>query len=121
MVERKSPYDGKVVSRVPVCGEEDAKRALEIAKERGLRVYLSLYAEPRNRDLPWLEEFLKEVAHLPLDGIEVHNLGLVRMVSRLGLSFPIHLGVYANLYTHETAKLLYGKGVVRVFPNPESP
>ncbi len=95
------------------------EKALEMAKERGLRAYLSLYAEPRNRDLPWLEELLEKVAHLPLDGIEVHNLGLVRIINRLGLPFPIHLGVFANLYTHETARLLYSMGVKRIFPNPE--
>jgi len=103
------------ISSDPVLVE----RALQLAKEEGKKCYLSLYAEPRNRDLPWLEELLEKVAHLPLDGIEVHNLGLVRMVRRLGLSFPIHLGVFANLYTHETAKLLYNMGVVRIFPNPE--
>jgi acyl-CoA reductase-like NAD-dependent aldehyde dehydrogenase len=30
--ERKSPYDGKVVSRAPLCGRDDALKALEIAK-----------------------------------------------------------------------------------------
>ena len=30
--ERKSPYDSKVVSRAPICNEEDALKALEIAK-----------------------------------------------------------------------------------------
>jgi acyl-CoA reductase-like NAD-dependent aldehyde dehydrogenase len=31
--ERKSPYDGKVVSTMPLCSEDDAKKALLIAKE----------------------------------------------------------------------------------------
>ncbi len=31
--ERQSPYDGKVVSRAPVCRAEDAAKALSIAKE----------------------------------------------------------------------------------------
>jgi acyl-CoA reductase-like NAD-dependent aldehyde dehydrogenase len=31
--ERVSPYSGEVVSRSPVCNEEDAKKALSIAKE----------------------------------------------------------------------------------------
>ena len=30
--ERKSPFDGEVVSAAPVCSEEDALRALDIAK-----------------------------------------------------------------------------------------
>ena len=31
--ERRSPYNGEVVSRAPICDEEDAKKALEIAKD----------------------------------------------------------------------------------------
>jgi len=31
--ERKSPYNGEVVSRAPICDAEDAKKALEIAKD----------------------------------------------------------------------------------------
>ena len=31
--ERKSPYNGNVVSTAPVCDKEDAKKALQIAKE----------------------------------------------------------------------------------------
>ncbi|WP_373035197.1 aldehyde dehydrogenase family protein [Sulfurimonas sp.] len=30
--ERQSPYSGDIVSRAPVCSEEDAKKALEIAR-----------------------------------------------------------------------------------------
>ncbi|MEO1938934.1 MAG: aldehyde dehydrogenase family protein [Sulfurimonas sp.] len=31
--ERRSPYNGEVVSRAPICDEADAKKALEIAKD----------------------------------------------------------------------------------------
>jgi len=31
--ERKSPYSGEVVSTAPICDEDDAKKALKIAKE----------------------------------------------------------------------------------------
>ncbi|QOP46421.1 aldehyde dehydrogenase family protein [Sulfurimonas paralvinellae] len=31
--ERRSPFNGEVVSRAPVCSEEDAKKALDIAKD----------------------------------------------------------------------------------------
>jgi acyl-CoA reductase-like NAD-dependent aldehyde dehydrogenase len=51
-VERKSPYDGKVVSIVPVCDAEDAKRALQLAKEashNAARV-------PLSRRIQWLED-----------------------------------------------------------------
>jgi putative protease len=95
------------------------KTAASICKDLGKKCYLSLYAEPRNKDLPWLENLLDETTSIPLDGIEVHNMGLIRMIKRIGLSLPIHLGIFANLYTHETAKLLHSMGVTRIFTNPE--
>jgi len=51
-VERKSPFDGKVVSVVPVCDAEDALRALEIARaasKKAARV-------PLSRRIQWLED-----------------------------------------------------------------
>lgn len=32
-IDRKSPYSGDVVSKAPICNEDDAKKALSIAKE----------------------------------------------------------------------------------------
>ncbi|HHD72425.1 MAG TPA: aldehyde dehydrogenase family protein, partial [Epsilonproteobacteria bacterium] len=51
-VERKSPFDGKVVSVVPVCDAEDMKRALKIAdaaKENAAKV-------PLSQRINWLED-----------------------------------------------------------------
>ena len=33
LVERKSPYDDKLVSRAPLCSADDAKKALEVAQQ----------------------------------------------------------------------------------------
>jgi len=51
-VERKSPYDGKVVSIVPVCDAEDAKRALQLAKEASHNAART----PLSRRIQWLED-----------------------------------------------------------------
>ena len=50
--ERKSPFDGKVVSIAPLCDAEDAKRALKIAdtaKEKAAKV-------PLSQRIEWLED-----------------------------------------------------------------
>jgi len=52
VTERKSPFDGKVVSVVPVCDAGDAKRALKIAeaaKEKAAKV-------PLSQRIQWLED-----------------------------------------------------------------
>lgn len=85
----------------------------------GQKAYLRLYAVPGNDDLPWVAEHIDTALALPFDAIEVHNLGVLRMLRERGCTAPIHLGVFGNLYTHETAKVLKDYGVTRVYPNPE--
>jgi len=98
---------------------EQLSEGVERVKTSGKKCYLSLYAVPRNSDLPWIREFLSAAKGLPLDGIETHNVGLLRLIREIMGEIPIHLGVFGNLYTDETARILRDYGVERVFPNPE--
>ncbi|HEY6898727.1 MAG TPA: peptidase U32 family protein [Rhodocyclaceae bacterium] len=93
--------------------------ALENIHAQGKKCYLRLYAVPSNHDLPWVRDHLKVALALPFDGYEVHNMGLLRVLRDMGCTAPIHLGVFGNLYTHETARVLKDYGVTRVYPNPE--
>lgn len=98
---------------------EALREGVQAVKAMGKKCYLSLYAIPKDSDLPWIKGLLKESRGLPLDGIEVHSMGLLRIVRELRDDLPIHLGVFGNLYTDETARVLKGYGVERVFPNAE--
>jgi putative protease len=93
--------------------------AVENVKSRGQKCYLRLYAVPSNHDLPWVRDLVKTAQALPFDAFEVHNLGLLRMLREMGCDKPIHLGVFGNLYTDATARVLKEYGVTRVYPNPE--
>ncbi len=98
---------------------EQLEAGLALVKSRGQKAYLRLYAVPSNHDLPWVGDLLDAALALPFDGFEVHNLGLLRVLQDKGSTVPVHFGVFGNLYTHETAKVLKGYGVTRVYPNPE--
>ena len=50
--ERKSPYDGKVVSLAPVCHAIDARRALDIAQS----ATTTAAASPLHQRIAWLED-----------------------------------------------------------------
>ena len=73
-VERKSPYDGKVVSIAPVCDAEDAKRALQIAKEASRNTA----RVPLSRRIQWLED----VAHTLTQEREAFALALTDEVAK---------------------------------------
>ncbi|OIQ92615.1 putative protease YdcP precursor [mine drainage metagenome] len=98
---------------------DQLEAGLELVKSRGQKCYLRLYAVPSNHDLPWVEDLIDTALTMPFDAFEVHNLGLLRMLKKKGSTIPVHLGVFGNLYTHETAKTLKDYGVTRVCPNPE--
>lgn len=88
-------------------------------KSMGKKCYLSLYAIPKDSDFTWIGALLQGAQKLPLDGVEVHNMGLLGTVREIMGDIPIHLGIFGNLYTHETARVLATYGVQRVFPNAE--
>lgn len=98
---------------------DQLQAGLDLVKSRKQKCYLRLYAVPSNHDLPWVEDLIDAAIKMPFDGFEVHNLGLLRMLKKKGSTIPVHLGVFGNLYTHETAKTLKEYNVTRVCPNPE--
>jgi len=55
--ERKSPYDGEVVSTAPVCDAEDTVKALKIAKEATRAAAKS----PLSQRVLWLEDVAKRL------------------------------------------------------------
>ncbi len=93
--------------------------AVNEIKAAGKRCYLRLYATPGNEDLPQVREMITTAMQLPFDALEVHNLGVLRILKEMGCKFPVHLGVFGNLYTDATARVLKEFGVTRVYPNPE--
>ncbi len=95
------------------------REGVERVKDIGKKCYVRLYAVPSNHDIPWVRESIEAAMSLSVDALEVHNLGLLRVLKDMGCDIPVHLGVFGNLYTHETAKVLKDYGVTRVHPNPE--
>ncbi len=57
LVERKNPYDGKVVSKAPVCSAEDARKALEIAKVASKAAAKA----PLHQRIAWLEDVAAKI------------------------------------------------------------
>ena len=57
MSERKSPYDGSVVSVAPVCNAEDTGKALSIAKAASV----TAASIPLSHRILWLEDVVKRL------------------------------------------------------------
>ena len=85
----------------------------------GKKCYLRLHAVPSNHELPLVRRMIEAAMPLQFDAFEVHNLGVLQMLREMGSTKPVHLGVFGNLYTDATAKVVKDYGVTRVYPNPE--
>jgi putative protease len=113
-----NPYcrriDGNYAERLSLL--PGAVRAL---REAGKKVYVTSPAAPRGRDLPQVERLIDAAADAGAQAIEVHNMGVLRILREKGCPLPAHMGAFANVYTHMSAKVMREYGAVRVRPNAE--
>ncbi|HVP51250.1 MAG TPA: peptidase U32 family protein [Terriglobales bacterium] len=98
---------------------DDLRQAVAEVKDRGLRAYVTSYGAPRNDALPKVQKALEAAASAGADAIEVHNLGVLRMVHEQFPGMPVHVGGFANVYTDAGASVLKEYGAVRFTPNYE--
>lgn len=94
----------------------DAVSSLHAA---GKKAYVTSPAAPRGRDIPQVERLIAAAAGAGADALEVHNMGVLRVLREKGIPLPAHMGAYANVYTHLAAKVMREYGAVRVRPNAE--
>jgi U32 family peptidase len=98
---------------------DDLKEGVARVKDSGLRAYVATYAAPRNDLLPKLEQALEAANDAGADAIEVHNMGVLRMVHERFPQMPVHVGGFANVYTDAGVSVLKEHGARRVTPNYE--
>ncbi len=85
----------------------------------GRKAYVTTPAAPREADLPHVGRLIDAAAAAGADALEVHSLGVLRMLRERGTPLPAHMGAYANVYTHLAAGVMREYGAVRVRPNAE--
>jgi len=97
----------------------DLKDGIAYVKDLGLRAYATSYGAPRNDALPKVQKALEAAVEAGADAIEVHNLGVLRMLHEQFPGTPAHIGGFANVYTDAGASALKDYGAVRFTPNYE--
>jgi U32 family peptidase len=98
---------------------DDLEEGIALVKGQGLRAYVTSYAAPRNDVLPKVQKALETAAAAGADAVEVHNLGVLRMLHEQFPGMPAHIGGFANVYTDAGAEVLKEYGAVRFTPNYE--
>ncbi|HZW35601.1 MAG: peptidase U32 family protein [Deltaproteobacteria bacterium] len=121
------PYDAVCLGN-PYCRRVRGNFAEELSllpqtvsglRAEGKNVYVTSPAAPRGRDLPHVERLIAAAADAGAQALEVHNMGVLRILKEKGNPLPAHIGAFANVYTHLTAQVMREYGAVRVRPNAE--
>ena len=85
----------------------------------GKKAYVPSPAAPRGQDMAHVKRLIDAAASAGADALEVHNMGVLRVLRERGIPLPAHMGAFANVYTHLSAKVMRDYGAVRVRPNAE--
>jgi len=101
--------------------EDDLRQAVGALRQQGKRVFLSTYAIPLTTQLDAVRANVACGVEAGVDGVEIHNMGVARMIAREFPGLPLVAGSFANVYTNMTADVLQQHGVRRVVPNHELP
>ncbi len=98
---------------------DDLPAAVRALRDAGKKAYVTTPAAPRGKDLPHVARLIDAAAAAGADALEVHNVGVLRMLREKGNPLPAHMGAFANVYTHLAARVMKGYGATRVRPNAE--
>lgn len=93
---------------------DSLKSAVEFAHSRGVKVYLTCNILPRNNEIPFFEEFMKEAVDCKVDAAIVADLGLLSLVKKFAPDMEIHMSTQTGIVNYVTANELYNMGVKRV-------
>lgn len=98
---------------------EDLKEATSYVHERNKKIYVTISLLPHNNDFYKLEEYLKELDRLKVDGLILCEAGSLQIVRQVLPNMKVHMGIQANVYNYESANFWYEEGVKRVVISKE--
>jgi putative protease len=107
-------YEGNLLER-----PAELREAMRVARDQGRQAYLTTYGAPRNDALPVVRGALEVAAAEGAAGVEVHSVGLLKLVHDEFPDLPIHVGNFANVYTDDGADVLKAYGATRITPHYE--
>lgn len=93
---------------------EQIDEGVKFAHSRGKKVYVTMNIIPHNEDLIGLEDYVKELYDLNVDGVIVSDPGAFSVIRRTVPDMPIHLSTQASVTNYETIMFWYNLGIRRI-------
>ncbi|MCM1529904.1 MAG: U32 family peptidase [Alistipes sp.] len=88
--------------------------AVKAAHEKGVKVYVTCNTLPRNNELPFFEQFVREAVEAKVDALIVADIGLLMLIKRYAPDMEIHISTQTGIVNYQTARELYDLGAKRV-------
>ncbi len=95
-------------------GIEDIRKAAEYAHKNGVKLYITLNTLPRNPEIPFLDDYLKQLKECNVDALIVSDLGVFSACKRVVPDIDIHMSTQTGIVNYESARVLYEMGAKRV-------
>lgn len=92
----------------------DIRRSVAYAHERGVRCHMTLNIYAHNEDLQPLQDYLAELAGIPIDAFIVSDPAIIRMLRERFPDTALHLSTQANTTNYLAARFWHEQGIKRL-------
>ncbi len=94
--------------------EDEMREAVRYARERGVRVYVTVNIFPHNRDLPDILEHVEFLSDVNPDAVILSDPGVFSLIRERAPEIDIHISTQANVTNAQAAKFWERLGAKRV-------
>lgn len=91
---------------------EEIKEGVLFAHEKGKKIYVTVNIVMHNEELPFLEDYLKELKICEVDAIIISDPAIISIAHKVGLE--VHLSTQQSTINYEAIRLWKSLGVTRV-------
>ena len=94
--------------------ENELKEAVDYAHNLDKKIYVTVNIVAHNEDFNGLDEYLKFLQEIGVDGVIVSDIGIMKLVKTVAPRLELHISTQANITNKYTAKAFVDMGAKRL-------
>ncbi len=94
--------------------EDELRQAVAFCHEHQARLFVTVNIFAHNRDLPDLENYLRFLDEIAVDGLIISDPGVVRLARKIVPALPLHISTQANVTNWSSALFWQEQGAGRI-------
>ncbi|MEG0570566.1 MAG: U32 family peptidase [Oscillospiraceae bacterium] len=93
---------------------EDLEKAVKLAHDNNVKIYLTCNTLPRNDEIEKLPEYLKFVQSVGIDAVIASDIGVLSLIKKYTPNMEVHISTQAGIVNYATAQAFYDMGAKRI-------